>query len=80
MRWTCRDLLSDINLFYEVVAIQLTSTVLPVTSVLPDSIVSWIIRGVDYPGHLNDRYTSFAYGPLTEYVQDALDGTNHSKV
>lgn len=38
------DVLSDINLFYEVAAIQLASTVLPITSILPDSIVAWIIQ------------------------------------
>ena len=53
------DVLSDINLFYEVAAIQMASTVLPITSILPDSIVSWIIQGAN-AGNLNDRYATVA--------------------
>ena len=53
------DVLSDINLFYEVATIQMASTVLPITSILPDSIVSWIIQGAN-AGNLNDRYATVA--------------------
>jgi hypothetical protein len=57
------DVLSDINLFYEVAAIQMASTVLPITSILPDSIVSWIIQGAN-AGNLNDRYAAVAVTAL----------------
>lgn len=76
---TYRDVLSDINLFYEVAAIQMASTVLPITSILPDSIIAWLIRCAN-AGSLNDRYAQMAYGQLMEYVNDAKQGTNHSKV
>jgi len=73
------DVLSDINLFYEVAAIQLSSTVLPITGLLPDSIIESIIKGVNTEA-LNDRYATAAYGHLESYVVDAKSGTNHTKL